>query len=223
MADEAAGDVARPGRIVIQHHAELGRQQRIGAERAAGERGVRGGDHVGMRAGGALGRERQHLGAERGQAQLVGRHAGLRETVEERAHLRQRLGPGLADQRPVADAEAEHDPRPPLGRLPGEPGGDLGGLVLPDVEDAAGDPQVLGGVEQPVDRGEDAVVDAARNPRRAIAELLDQPRRLGAFVARREAHRSGPDADAAEVEGFGLHGEGFLRGVEGRLRAVQGS
>jgi hypothetical protein len=154
---------------------------------------------IGVGAGGALARQLEHLRAQRGDAAGPLRHAGRVEPVHVVAHHLERLAPVPADQRRVADAEAEHHPRLAIGRLALPPGGDVFGLLFPDVDDAGADGDALGRRKQPIDVAEHGIVDAAGNPQRTIAQLLEFRRGFDAHRRIAEAQFQRPDAHRTQI------------------------
>src|ERR1019366_2124096 len=122
------------------------------------------------------------------------RRIGRVEAVQELAHRGQRLGVhagGLG----VADPQPDQQPAGELAHELRVFGGELRRLVLPDVDDARGDGQTLGRLEQRAHRGE---AGGAAEPEDRVAELLDEGRRLTALLALlAQRARRGPHSDAA--------------------------
>ena len=162
-----------------------------------------------MRALGPLGREREHL--RRQGADDARRGGGRRRVVDRRVHRVEVLPhegerpvvavPAHADDRRMADADAEQETaRPRLGeRL-------LAGrhrhrVARPDVRDARCDGDAPrrgeedGGVRQRL------AAQGLRDPDGAVAEALDLCGRLAHPRGRLQLERERPDADAAEVHG----------------------
>ena len=161
--------LARALGVGLDHHGQLGRDERVGPDPLAREARVLGRREVGVGAERALGGEVEHLRPERGGDHLLARHAAGVEAVEEPAHGGQRAGV-VARRLRVPDADAEQEaPRVRAAQLQVLPG-DVGRVVLPDVEDARGDRDLLGRLE--VRAG---VVERRRaaEPERAVAERLE--------------------------------------------------
>jgi hypothetical protein len=102
---------ARPVEVPTEVDRLLDREHPIGSEDLARATGVLGRHQIGVRAGGAIAREVEHPRSERGEHAAIRRHGGLGgvELVEVLAHRGQRSGIALADHRPVAGAEPEHE------------------------------------------------------------------------------------------------------------------
>ena len=162
---------------------------------------------VGVRAERALGREVEHLRPERGGDPLVARHPAGVEAVEERAHGAQRprvVARGLR----VPDADAEQEAAGEVARQLRVLRGDVGRLVLPDVEDPGGDRDLLRRLQvrpRLRERGR------AAEPQRVVAERLELGHDAGARLV------AAPDAEAAEP---GLHGAGEGQGPVLGLEAL---
>jgi hypothetical protein len=170
---------------------QLRRDQRVPPDLVAREAGVLGGDEVGTGAQRALGREREHLRAQRRGDALVARHRlrGGVEPVEEVAHPCQRarvLGGGLG----VADADSQQEASWEVTRQLRMFAGDVGRLVLPDVEDPRGDGQ---GARALQERAHLRQRGAAADPERAVAQRLDLGDRIAPVMA------AAPDSDPSRV------------------------
>src|SRR3954447_20723961 len=186
-----ARDLAGAGGVRLEDHGDLGGDQHPRSDAIAREAGVLRGGEVGVGAERALRGEVEHLRPERGGEPLIARHGLLSgvEAVEEVAHglqrprvVRGRLG--------MPDADAEDEAARELALELRTAGRHVGRRVLPDVEDARGDRERLGGLEEGPDLRERG---AAPEPQRAEAEALDLRAALAAGTA---GH---PDPDAPEV------------------------
>lgn len=155
-----------------------------------------------MGSGGAVARELEHPRAERGEhaAPRAHRRVGGVERVEELAHLRQRPRVALADDRPVARAEAEDEAARVVAVQRGAAARDVLRLVHPDVEDAGRHGDRGGGGEHAADVAEH-VAAGVGEPDRAVAERLELGHRsLGGRPVRVVAKGPAPDPDPPESE-----------------------
>src|SRR5829696_7047933 len=179
--ERLAADLTRLFRVGGQHDLVLGGDERVGAEQFASVRGVFGCRQVRVRTCAAPRRQLEHLRTERRDHPAAFRHAVLVELVEvlgERivglAVLVSRLG------MPDADAQQE---AARIGLVDAVEGlGDGSGLRGPDVDDARGDLQRGGLLEDrfdPIQLGRRRSAD----PHGAIAQRLDVLRMFGCYSA----------------------------------------
>ena len=126
--------------IRLHHDGDFRRDELARSHSFPRESRVLGRREVRMGPEGALRRQVQHLGSERGGAALVARHGriGRVEPVEERSHGRQRLVVP-ARRLGMADADAEQEAVRERARELRVLRGDVRRLVLPHVEDPRGD------------------------------------------------------------------------------------
>jgi hypothetical protein len=157
--------------VVLDDDRELGGDERLRADALAGEAGVLGDGEVGVGAARALGGEVEHPRPERGGHPALARD-GLRcgvEAVEERAHRGQR-GAVLGGRLAVADSDAEQEASREVALELRVLVGDVGRLVLPDVEDGGRHGQRAGALEEGAHLRERR---APAHPQRAEPERLD--------------------------------------------------
>jgi hypothetical protein len=171
------------------------------------------GHEVGVRAECLLRREPQHRRAERGEDARYGWTARLDPVgadervvvhrVEVCRHARDRFLVAVSariDLSRVADPETEQEAVVEGVRehARGVRSGD--GIAAPDVRDAGGDADAIGGGQKdgPVREGL-AVPEPLRVPERVVAEFLDLARRRPRLRRRLHAERTDPDADLTEL------------------------
>ena len=188
--------------VGLDHDRELRRDQHAGPDALARERRVLGRREVRVGAERPLGGEIEHLRAERGGEALIARDATGIEPVEVLAHRLQRPRV-VAGRLRMADPDPEQEPVAELGTELGVAARDVGGLVLPDVEDAGNDGQRAARLEV---RPRLVQRRAAAQPQRPVAERLDLRYDAGAaFIA------AVPDSDPSEVHSGRVAGSGSRR------------
>ena len=178
-----AGDGAGPLGVVVEHDHDLGCEQRTVAQHTTCSRGVVRRHEVRMSTGGAVARQLEHPGSERGEHPLVDRHrwVGDVERVEIGTHLGERALVHLTavrHRRLVADAEAEQEA---VWMLAGQCGVTCRGLVRrvhPDVEDPSGDGGPSGGGKETGRVAEHVAAVTAGDPDRTEAEFVELGRGL---------------------------------------------
>jgi hypothetical protein len=178
LLDPGAADGPGPDRVRLQHHLLLRREQGVLAQDLPGRARVLRGDQVRVGAERAVGGQPQHARAERGQHPPLLRHALGVQHVQVGHQGLVRALVAVSGRLAVAGADAEQEPAGVALLQPPEGGGDGDRVVLPDVDDAGGQPDGRGGVEELLGRGQVAVRRSA-DPDPAVAELLQfgrQPR-----------------------------------------------
>jgi hypothetical protein len=157
-----------------------------------------------VRAGGAIARELEHPRPERGEHAALRRHGGLGgvELVEVLAHRGQGPRIALADHRPVAGAEPEHEATRMVVVKRRAAARHVLGQVHPDVQDPGRHRDRRRRLERAADVAEHVAAGVGQ-PHRAVAERLELgDRRLGSGAVGVVAKRAAPDPDPAEPEHY---------------------
>lgn len=123
----------------------------------------------------------QHLGTQGRKTARLSRQSELIQRVEIFPHHRERLAVGIANHMRMTYAEAKNDTQT-LGFwqfLP--PCRNLGGCVLPNVENPSCHGQSAGSIQKPIDVSRHIAANPTRNPQRRIAKLVKFGGRVRSF------------------------------------------
>ena len=216
----------RPSRracVLLQHHADLRGQQRIGSQDLTSSSCVFDRYEIGVGTRGSIGRQTQHPRSEGGEYPPLSRHGrpgtveGVEgvEGVEVGHHVAVRAAVALCESC-MADTQTEDEP-PGMAEI--EVSGSTGDFVRgrrPDAHDATAHHHPSGCAQQSFEMRREAGLESARGPKGCVAKLFQLGSDISRGILGGPPCTAPPDAYSPEIHRITLPALGIITG--GRLR-----